>query len=897
MESTRNYQLAIYNSHLLARKTGGVVFSEHLLHGILSTENSCGQRILNTLNMKAEDILQIFSIDDRQYSTNLSEKTERIVDYAQEIAKDMQVPVATEHLLFAILSDKSCVAYALMNKFEIDPEDLKKNLYDIFRETTKRYEEKAREQEENVKERFDKMMESIEESEQIEIEQQNTKNTFAGREYAPKKLDDCDDSLANSEFEKKIDEEFEKYDENIGNNEVDKSAFTLKFVNTTPSVPTIDNKNIFEKMNSSELEKFGVDLTMMAKENKLDPVIGRGREIERIIQSLCRRTKNSPVLVGEPGVGKSAVVEGLAQAIVAGKVPEALLNKTIYSLDMASLVAGTKYRGEFEERFKNALNIIKKSKKIILFIDEIHTIVNAGSSEGSLDAGNILKPMLARGELQTIGATTLEEYRKHIEKDAALERRFQPVLVEQPTVAETIDILKGLKSRYEKHHKVAIDEKALVAAAIMSDRYITDRFMPDKAIDLVDEASSRKKIFTFTTPEKIRDLNDKIKDIELELGDAIAHEHFLISDKLKFERDKLIEDKEHAELEWKKKCENQKLVVGEEEVAEIVASWTGIPVRKLTETESNKLLNLENTLHSRVIGQNDAVSAVSRAIKRARAGLKDKNKPIGSFIFLGPTGVGKTELSKALAEAMFGDENLMIRFDMSEFMQKENVSKLIGSAPGYVGFDEGGQLTERVRRKPYSVILFDEIEKAHSEVFNIMLQILDDGRLTDSHGRTVSFKNTIIIMTSNAGATDIETSHKLGFVSGDNQSDYENQKETQKNALKKIMKPEFLNRLDDIVVFKKLDKAEAGKIGELMLVGLKNRLKDQGITILISKQAEELIVEKGYSSEYGARPLRRTIQRLVEDTLSEKILAGDFKVGDAIKVDTDDEEKNIVFKK
>ena len=636
-----------------------------------------------------------------------------------------------------------------------------------------------------------------------------------------------------------------------------------------------------------ELAKFGTDLTFKAKQGKLDPVIGRSKEIERVIQILCRRTKNNPVLIGEPGVGKSAIAEGLAQKITEDKVPEVLKGKIVFSLDLASVVAGTKYRGEFEERFKNALDGIKRAGNIILFIDEIHTLVNAGGAEGAIDAGNILKPMLARGEIQTIGATTLEEYRKYIEKDAALERRFQPIIVDQPSVEDTVEILKGLRDKYEAHHNVKITDEAIIAAANLSDRYISDRFQPDKSIDLIDEAASRKRIFAFSLPSDVKELGEKIKQLEADKEEASLAENYLKANEIKTELDKLKKLYEEGKNSYDKTKENANLSIGEEDIAEIVSNWTGVPLTKITETESNKLLHLEDTLKSRVIGQDNAVSAVARAIKRARAGLKDPKRPIGSFIFLGPTGVGKTELSKALAEAMFGDENLMIRVDMSEYMDKANFSKMIGSAPGYVGYDEGGQLTERVRRKPYSVILFDEIEKAHPDVFNIMLQILEDGRLTDSHGRTVSFKNTIIIMTSNIGSSEIVSMPKVGFGSLDDEDSYDDMKEKQMNALRRTLKPEFINRIDEVVIFRSLDKADMHRICNLMLASTAKRLKDMNITVSVSDAAKDLLVEKGYDSQYGARPLRRTIQKMLEDKLSEEILSGNLKVGGKIKVDAD----------
>ncbi|MBQ3754708.1 MAG: ATP-dependent Clp protease ATP-binding subunit, partial [Clostridia bacterium] len=603
---------------------------------------------------------------------------------------------------------------------------------------------------------------------------------------------------------------------------------------------------------------------------------------------------NNPVLIGEPGVGKSAVVDGLAQAIVNGEVPDALRGKTVFSLDLTSLVAGTRYRGDFEERLKATLNGIKQNGNIILFIDEIHTILKAGSSEGGLDVANILKPMLARGELQTIGATTIDEFRKQFEKDPALERRFQQILVEEPSVNDTIEILQGLKPKYEAHHGVEITDEAISSAAILSDRYITDRFLPDKAIDLIDEAASRKKIFNFTTPQEIRDLEAKIKQTELDLSEALRKKDYKKCDAYQTSLNALNEAMERAEVIWREKRANVTLSIGEDEVAEVVGNWTGIPVKKITEGESEKLAHLDEILRSRVIGQDDACSAVARAVKRARAGLKDPKRPIGSFIFLGPTGVGKTELAKALASALFGDEDLLIRLDMSEYMQKENVSRLIGSAPGLVGFEEGGQLTEKVRRKPYSVVLFDEIEKGHPDIYNILLQILEDGRLTDCHGRVVSFKNTVVIMTSNIGAKEAsEPRHTLGF-SGESEVVKDTTRERHIEALKENMKPEIVNRIDEIVVFKKLEQASLVKIADLMFKALAKRLDERDISAKFTQNAKDYIVGVGYDAEYGARPLRRTINRLVEDKLSEKIIAGEILPSDSVTVDFQGNE--LVFK-
>lgn len=639
------------------------------------------------------------------------------------------------------------------------------------------------------------------------------------------------------------------------------------------------------------IESLGCDMTQKAKENKLDPVIGRSQEIDRIIQILSRRTKNNPVLIGEPGVGKSAIVEGLAQAIVKGEVPEMLKGKRVFSLDIASLLAGTKYRGEMEERLKKAIDSFKKDGKTILFIDEIHTIVGAGSAgEGNIDVANILKPQLARGELQTIGATTIEEYRKYIEKDSALERRFQPIMVQPPSVEDTKIILKGLREKYEQHHGVTISDEAISSAAELSDRYISDRFLPDKAIDLIDEAASRKRIGASLAPKEIKDIEEEITKLQLQKKHAQKQEDYLQCNELKKKIDELNDKLNESKKSWNNTKNSVDLIINEEDIAIIVSSWTGVPVVKLTQTESQKLINLESILHKRVIGQEEAVKAISKAVRRARVGIKDPNRPIGSFIFLGATGVGKTELSKALAEAMFGDENLMIRIDMSEYMDKISVSKLIGSAPGYVGYDEGGQLTEKVRRKPYSVVLFDEIEKAHPEVFNILLQILEDGRLTDSHGRVVSFKNTIIIMTSNIGAGEIKST-KLGF--GNNEQVYEDMKDKQMQALKKSMKPEFINRIDDIVIFRSLVKEDMGAICDLMINSLIKRLEQKQIFIEINQEARQFIVENGFNAEYGARPLRRAVQKYIEDEISEQILLENFAIGDKVvaKVEND----KIVF--
>lgn len=638
-------------------------------------------------------------------------------------------------------------------------------------------------------------------------------------------------------------------------------------------------QNEGENGNKSALEQFGRDLTKLASQGKIDPVIGRKNEIERVIQILSRRTKNNPVLIGEPGVGKTAVAEGLALKITEGNVPELLKGKKLISLDLTGMVAGAKYRGDFEERIKAAIDEVKKDGNIIVFIDELHTIIGAGSAEGSADAANILKPSLARGDFQVIGATTINEYRKHIEKDAALERRFQPVMVGEPSEEEAILILKGLKDRYEAHHKVQITDDAIDAAVKLSSRYINDRYLPDKAIDLIDEASSRVRLRTFTAPDDLQELENTIKDLESEKEAAVNSQDFETAAKIRDKQKDIQAQLENRKDIWAGENERKNSVVLPEDIAQIVSMWTGIPVVQLKEEESERLLKLESTLHNRVIGQDEAVKAVSRAIRRGRVGLKDKNRPIGSFIFLGPTGVGKTELCKTLAEAMFGDEKAMIRLDMSEYMEKHTVSRLIGSPPGYVGFDEGGQLTEAVRRRPYSVVLFDEIEKAHQDVFNILLQILEDGRLTDSQGKVVDFKNTVIIMTSNVGARLITEKQRLTLGFSDNKEDVNDKdfaktKDLVMGELKKLFRPEFLNRVDDIIVFHKLTKDEIKEIASKMLVSLTLKLKDMDINMSFSDEACQAIADEGFDDIYGARPLRRAIQSKLEDPISEKILEG-----------------------
>jgi len=644
------------------------------------------------------------------------------------------------------------------------------------------------------------------------------------------------------------------------------------------------------------LDQFGRNLTQAAREGKLDPVIGREKEIERVMQVLSRRTKNNPVLIGEPGVGKTAVVEGLAQAIVKGDIPETLKDKQLYSLDLGALVAGSRYRGDFEERLKKVLKEIRTRGDIILFIDEIHTLVGAGAAEGAIDAASILKPMLARGELQTIGATTLDEYRKHLEKDAALERRFQPIQVSEPTVAHTIEILKGLRDRYESHHKVSISDGALVSAATLADRYVSDRHLPDKAIDLIDEAGSRLRIRRMTVPPEIREFDDKIAAARKEKESAIDGQDFEKAASLRDKEKSLITEKAEREKNWKAGDLDVVAEVDEELIAEVLSTATGIPVFKLTEAETARLLKMEDELHRRVIGQDQAIKALSQAIRRTRAGLKDPKRPGGSFIFAGPSGVGKTELSRTLAQFLFGDSDALIQLDMSEYSEKHTASRLFGAPPGYVGYDEGGQLTEKVRRRPFSVVLFDEIEKAHPDIFNSLLQVLEDGRLTDAQGRVVDFKNTIIIMTTNLGTRDISKSLSLGFANvADAQGSYERMKAKVSDELKTHFRPEFLNRIDDIVVFHQLTEKEIVQIVDLMVAQLDERLRAKDMGIELTSAAKALLAKRGYDPVLGARPLRRTIQRELEDVLSEKMLFGDLKAGEIILVDVSDETESATF--
>ena len=837
-----------------ATRTGGELRPEHLLAGLVHYQNNV-QKILGEYGITRIRVEQSFKYTGMTNTVRFSDSAKQVFDHANELAAKYNRGAVNELYLFLGLLSVPSRATSIIQECGMNVDETYKFLLSRIEGTNQ------------SKQRSDS------------LDTLGQMGGFTFRFSLPPEMQSMLNEM-NAEGFGQGDEEQE--DEDEYGDERDDERYRQEGAQG-------------DLGKNKALGKIGFDLTERARKGKLDPVIGRSQEIERVIQILSRRTKNNPVLIGEPGVGKTAVVEGLAQAIVEGKVPENLKNMRIFSLDMGSLVAGTKYRGDFEERLKNAIDEIKNAGNIILFIDELHNIINAGSTESSsMDAANILKPMLARGELNTIGATTIDEYRKYIEKDSALERRFQPVMVDPPSVDNTILILYGLRDKYETHHKVRISDAAVSAAAILSDRYITDRYLPDKAIDLIDEACSRKRMRCYTQPDDLTRLEEQIADMQKQIDRATDQEDYKRCFELKKERDRLNQELAERKLHWNNQMNADNSEVTEEDIAEIVSEWTKIPVTKLNEAESQKLLNLEETLHKRVIGQEQAVKTVAQAVRRARAGLKDTNRPIGSFMFLGPTGVGKTELCKALAEAMFGDENMMIRFDMSEYMEKINVSRLTGSAPGYVGFEEGGQLTEKVRRKPYSVVLFDEIEKAHPDIFNILLQIMDDGRLTDSHGRTVSFKNCIIIMTSNIGAAEIGKG-TVGFAHSE--SKLEELKERQIEALKRTMKPEFINRLDEIVMFGRLGSEDIDKICDIMLQGLAKKLNERDIALKVSHAAKSYIVEKGTDVEYGARPLRRTIRNLLEDALSERILSGDIKRGNTVWVDVDTEGLTFSTKK
>ncbi|MTI66513.1 MAG: ATP-dependent Clp protease ATP-binding subunit [Firmicutes bacterium] len=801
-----------------------------------------------------------------------TERAQKVIILAQEEAKSMKHNyVGTEHLLLGLVKEGEGVAAKALENLGIDLDNLKKQIIEkIGYGNTK---EELLGFTPRTKKVFELSF----------IEARNLGHNYVGTEHLLLGLVKEGEGVAAITLKSlgidlgKTKQEVLKM---LGNNKKSNNKFEKKREDKTPT-----------------LDKYGRDLTNYASEGKLDPVIGRSKEIERVIQVLSRRTKNNPCLIGEPGVGKTAIAEGLAQEISEGKVPEILKNKRVVTLDLASMVAGAKYRGEFEKRLKKVMEELRKSGNVILFIDEMHTIIGAGAAEGAIDASNILKPALARGELQAIGATTLDEYRKHIEKDSALERRFQPITVEEPNVEDTIKILKGLRDRYEAHHRVKIEDEALKGAAELSHRYITDRFLPDKAIDLIDEAASKVRLQSITAPPELNEIEQKLEELSQEKEESISTQNYEKAAQLRDKEKKLKDELENKKNEWNNKKNSKSTVVGYEEIAYVVSNWTGIPVKKMTMEESERLLKLEKILHDRVIGQNQAVKAVSNAVRRARVGLKDPNKPIGSFIFLGPTGVGKTELSKALAEAMFGDEDAMIRVDMSEYMEKHSVSRLVGSPPGYVGHDEGGQLTEKVRRKPYSVILFDEIEKAHPEVFNILLQLLDDGRLTDSKGRNVDFKNTIVIMTSNVGASRIKKQKTLGFaaVEDEEKREYEEMKDNIMDELKKSFRPEFINRIDEVIVFHSLSEDNIKDIVELMVKDLEDKLKKLNINIKVNNDAKEYIADKGYDPVYGARPLERSIRKLIEDPLSEEILKGSIEKNQNVVVNL--KEDKLTFDK
>lgn len=827
-----------------------------------------------------------------EYRSKFTDNLQKVFELSEQAAEMYNVSyIGSEHIVWAMLNCPSCTAYKLLSECNISEAKYRFYLNNVSDPTC------------NIKGFTPRTKHMIERAVEISIGT-NGEDSLVGTEHMLAAIMSSNECFAvkilqalGVNFPYLISKIELAIDGGAGNEDGDDDDTIVSyFSGFMPS--SQQNKSDPSKTTRSALDKsvldYGIDLTQKAREGKIDPVIGRKKEIDKVIQVLSRRTKNNPVLIGEPGVGKSAVVEGLAQSIVKNEVPDLLKGKTVFSLDLAGMVAGAKYRGDFEERLKNAIDSIKSNGNVILFIDEIHQIVGAGASaDGSMDAANILKPMLARGELQTIGATTLEEYRKYIEKDAALERRFTPVQVDEPSVEDTVEILRGLRDKYEAHHKVVITDEAIIAAATLSDRYITDRFLPDKAIDLIDEAASRAKLDSFNSPDEVKELEERLKRLNLEKNKAAKGENYSQAQQLLDEINETQEKIKQLKSDWKG-GNTSTPNIGSNEIAEIVSGWTGVPVVKLTEQESEKLLHLEENLHKRIIGQDEAVSAVARAIRRARAGLNEPNKPIGSFIFVGPTGVGKTDLAKALSEAMFGDEKLLIRLDMSEYMEKHSVSKLIGAPPGYVGYDDnnGGQLTEKVRRKPYSVILFDEIEKAHPDVFNVLLQILDDGRLTDSKGRVVNFKNTIIILTSNVGASQIKKMSSFGFTASDGGAvdGYDEMKDNINEALREQFKPEFLNRLDDVIIFRKLTREEAGSICRKIISSLAGRLQDRNIKLIVSDEAIEKLLDDGYNDMFGARPLKRAVQKKIEDRLSDEILAGHVLPGETVTVEVKDGE-------
>ncbi|AYF53786.1 ATP-dependent Clp protease ATP-binding subunit [Clostridium botulinum C] len=803
-----------------------------------------------------------------------TERAQKVLYYAQEAAQTFKHGyVGTEHILLGILKEDEGISKKLLNEMNVNEENVSK----LIEEYEGTGDINLNKNEIPLTPRTKRLLElSL-------LESRKNNHNYITPEHILLAMIKETEGVAYAILNN-LNINFERLEKEL-----------LKDSNLSIGKTASENMEKNISHNTPTLDKYGRDLTNMAIDGKLDPVIGRDSETERVLEVLCRRIKNNPCLIGDPGVGKTAIAEGLAQRIVSGNIPEILKNKRVVTLDISSMVAGSKYRGEFEDRVKKVMDEIYKDGNVILFIDEIHTIVGAGGAEGAIDASNILKPALARGELQCIGATTIDEYRKYIEKDSALERRFQPVNVGEPTKEESIQILKGLRDKYEAHHGVKITDEAIEAAVELSDRYITDRYLPDKAIDLIDEAGAKVRIKNLTVPPDLKGLEEELEKVGKEKEDAITVQDFekaaSLRDKEKELKDKLKGFKDN----WKKKSQVSTQIVSKEQIAQVVSTWSNVPIEKLTEKEADRLLKLEEILHKRVIGQNEAVKSISKAVRRARVGLKDPKRPIGSFIFLGPTGVGKTELSKALAEAMFGDENNMIRIDMSEYMEKHAVSRLVGSPPGYVGHDEGGQLTEKVRRNPYSVVLFDEIEKAHPEVFNILLQILEDGRLTDSKGKTVDFRNTIIILTSNVGASTINKQNTLGFSNSEDKAEdeYERMKDNVMVELKRSFRPEFLNRIDDIIVFHTLNQEDLKEIVKLMLQEVSSRLKNKEVYIEFDEKAEKLLANKGFDTAYGARPLRRTITKTVEDKLSEEILKGVIKKGYHVNATVKDDE--LVF--
>lgn len=796
-----------------------------------------------------------------------TERAQRAILLAQEEAKALKHNyVGTEHLLLGIIAEGQGVGALALKEFGIDIDNARKEVIKAIGQGS--HDSELLGFTPRTKRIFELSF----------LEARNLGHNYVGTEHLLLGLLAEGEGVASAVIKR------------LGVNTDKLSERVIEMVSNTTSKPSSGHES--EKKGSPNLEKYSIDLNELAIDGKIDPVIGRQKEIERVVQILSRRTKNNPVLIGEPGVGKTAIAEGLAQKIIEGKVPEIIKDKRIVTLDLPGMLAGAKYRGEFEERLKSVMNELRDAGDAILFIDELHTIVGAGAAEGAIDASNILKPSLARGELQIVGATTIDEYRKHIEKDAALERRLQPIMVEEPSVEDTIKILHGLRDKYEAHHKVKITDDALLAAAELSSRYINDRFLPDKAIDLIDEAASKIRVNAYVPPVELKSLEEKLEELQQEKEEAINTQNYEKAASIRDQERKIKEELANNKLKWEKEKHSSSMVVGYDEIADIVSDWTGVPVSRMTTEESERLLNLEALLHKKVIGQEQAVDAVANAVRRARVGLKDPKRPIGSFIFVGPTGVGKTYLAKALAEALFGEEDAMIRIDMSEYMEKHSVSRLVGSPPGYVGYDEGGQLTEAVRRKPYSVVLFDEIEKAHPDVFNMLLQILDDGRLTDSKGKTVDFKNTVIIMTSNVGATSIKKQSVLGFsmVADEKKEEYEKMKETITEELKRTFRPEFLNRLDDVIVFHSLKEDQVKEIVDIMISDLEKRLEKMDVEVRVTENTKEHIAKQGFDPVYGARPLERAIRRMIEDQLAEEILRGRVSKEENIVIDYVDDK-------